>query len=111
MHSSLTDPFQFVYEALMLVTIGVWVAYCAMPEPLRKPVVVPANSTIYRWNEIASALGHRHPGRRGAARSSFFLTDVEKVVDKVLTRNLRESRNQILIELLRGRWEDGPDSA
>ena len=72
-----------------------WVAYCALPEPVRKPMVMPANSTIYRWNEIASALGHT--GTQVAVQqpaSSFFLTDVEKVVDKVLTRNLRESETK-----------------
>jgi hypothetical protein len=57
---------------------------------------VPANSTIYRWNEIASALGHT--GTQVAVvqptSSSFFLTDVEKVVEKVLTRNLRESETK-----------------
>ena len=66
-----------------------WVAYCAMPERARKPVVMPASSTIYRWNEIASALGH---GTKVAVRqpaNGFFLTDVERVVEKVLTRNLQ----------------------
>jgi len=99
LQSSLTEPFQFVYQAVVLVTIGMWVAYSAMPEPARQPMVVPANSTIYRWNEIASALGHT--GTQVAvvqpAGSSFFLTDVEKVVDKVLTRNLRESESKSLI--------------
>ena len=60
-NTSLTAPLQFVYEALILVSLGIWVAYCALPEPARKPVVMPANSTIYRWNEIASALGHTEP--------------------------------------------------
>jgi hypothetical protein len=96
LHSTLTDPFQFFYQAVLLLTIGMWVAYSAMPEPVRQPMVVPANSTIYRWNEIASALGHT--GTQVAvvpqASSSFFLTDVEKVVDKVLTRNLRESETK-----------------
>ena len=66
-NTSLTAPLQFLYEALILVSLGIWVAYCALPEPVRKPVVMPANSTIYRWNEIASALGHRNPGCRAAA--------------------------------------------
>ncbi len=95
LNSSLTEPFQFVYQAVVLVAIGMWVAYSALPEPVRKPMVVPANSTIYRWNEIASALGHT--GTQVAVvqpASSFFLTDVEKVVDKVLTRNLRESETK-----------------
>ena len=95
-NSSLTEPFQFIYQAVVLITIGMWVTYAASPEAVRKPMVVPANSTIYRWNEIASALGHT--GTQVAvvqhASSSFFLTDVEKVVDKVLTRNLRESETK-----------------
>jgi hypothetical protein len=92
--SSLTSPLQFVSESLTLVSVGVWVAYVALPEPVRKAVVIPANSTIYRWNEIASALGHTGTQVAVQPASSFFLTDVEKVVDKVLTRNLRESESK-----------------
>jgi len=88
--SSLTGPVQIIYEALILVSLAVWVTYCVLPETTRKPVMMPANSTIYRWNEIASALGHT--GTQVAVQqpaNSFFLTDVEKVVEKVLTRNLK----------------------
>ena len=88
-YATLTAPFQFGYEGVMIVTIAGWVAYCAIPELARKPVVMPASSTIYRWNEIASALGH---GTKVAVRqpaNGFFLTDVERVVEKVLTRNLQ----------------------
>jgi len=95
LNSSLTEPFQFIYQSVVLVTLGMWAAYSALPEPARKPMVVPANSTIYRWNEIASALGHT--GTQVAVvqpASSFFLTDVEKVVDKVLNRQLRESETK-----------------
>jgi hypothetical protein len=91
-NSTLTEPFQFVYQAFTLVVLCVWTAYAALPEPARRPIVVAASSTIYRWNEIASALGHK--GTKvavPATANSFFLSDVEKVVDKVLTRNLRES--------------------
>jgi hypothetical protein len=90
-NSSLTEPFQFFYQGLTLVALATWTIYAALPEPARKPIVVAASSTIYRWNEIASALGHK--GTKvavPAAANSFFLSDVEKVVDKVLTRNLRE---------------------
>jgi len=95
LHSSLTAPLQFVYESVILVALGTWVTYCALPEPARKPVVMPANSTIYRWNEIASALGH--PGTQVALQqpaTSFFLTDVERVVEKVLSRNLKGSESE-----------------
>jgi hypothetical protein len=94
-NSSLTEPFQFFYQGLMLVALAVWVAYAALPEPARKPIVLAASSTIYRWNEIASALGHKGTNIAvPVAANSFFLSDVEKVVDKVLTRNLRETESR-----------------
>ena len=84
------DPVQFVYESLILATLAIWMIYCVLPEPARKPILVPASSTIYRWNEIASALGHT--GTRVAVQqpaNSFFLSDVERVVEKVLARNMK----------------------
>jgi len=94
-HSTpMTAPVEFVYESIQLLALGVWVTYCALPEQARKPVVVAANSTIYRWNEIASALGHKGTNVAvPATGNGFFLSDVEKVVDKVLTRNLREGES------------------
>jgi len=95
-HSSLTTPFQLAYEGVILATLGMWVSYCARPEPARKPVVMPASSTIYRWNEIASALGHT--GTQVAVQqpaNSFFLTDVEKVVEKVLTNNMKRRESEL----------------
>ena len=88
---SLTSPFQFAYEGTVLVVLCVWVAYLALPEPAKKPVVMPANSTIYRWNEIAAALGHGTQVAVQQPANSFFLSDVEKVVDKVLTRSNLQS--------------------
>jgi hypothetical protein len=91
----LTSPLQFVYESVILGSLGIWVAYCTLPEPMRKPVVMPVNSTIYRWNEIASALGH--PGTQVAVHqpaNSFFLNDVENVVEKVLSRNLKRRESE-----------------
>jgi hypothetical protein len=86
---SLVTPLQFVYQSLILLTLGTWVAYSALPQRARRPLVMPVNSTIYRWNEIASALGHT--GTQVAIHqpsNAFFLTDVEKVVEKVLNKNL-----------------------
>ncbi len=94
--ASLTTPLQFMYESVILLSLATWMVYCALPETARKPMVVPVNSTIYRWNEIASALGHT--GTQVAVQqpaNSFFLTDVENVVERVLnrTRNQRESES------------------
>lgn len=94
-HSSLTGPVQLVYESITLLALGIWVTYSAIPQAIRKPLMMPANSTIFRWNEIASALGHT--GTQVAVQqpaNSFFLTDVEKVVEKVLTKNLKERKSE-----------------
>jgi hypothetical protein len=92
-NDGLTTPLQFVYESIILIGLGTWAAYAALPEPARRPVVMAANSTIYRWNEIASALGH--PGTQVAVQpaNGFFLTDVEQVVDKVLSRSLKSTES------------------
>ena len=87
--ATLDAPLQFAYQGVTLLIVAGWAAYCAIPERVREPLVMPASSTIYRWNEIASALGH---GTKIAVRqpaNGFFLTDVERVVEKVLTRNLQ----------------------
>jgi len=94
-YTALAAPSQFAYEAVILLALGTWVAYCALPELARKPVVMPANSTIYRWNEIASALGHT--GTQVAVpqpANSFFLTDVERVVERVLSRSLKDRESE-----------------
>jgi hypothetical protein len=87
--SSLTAPLQFVYESIILVALGMWVAYCALPEPARLPLMVPANSTIFRWNEIATALGHTGTQVAVQPTGGFFLTDAENVVEEALTRKLK----------------------
>jgi hypothetical protein len=93
-NATLTDPVQFVSEGILLFALSLWITYAALPEPERQPVVVPASSTIYRWNEIASALGHKSPKVAvPQPASAFFLTDVEKVVEKVITRTLSESES------------------
>jgi hypothetical protein len=94
--TSLTDPLQIVYEALILVTLATWMVYSIIPEPARRPVLMPASSTIHRWNEIASALGHT--GTQVAVQqpaTSFFLSDVERVVEKVLARNMKGRESEI----------------
>ena len=94
--SSLSDPVEIVYESLILLTLTVWMVYCILPEPARKPVLMPASSAIYRWNEIASALGHT--GTKVAVQqpaNSFFLSDVERVVEKVLAKNMKGRESEI----------------
>jgi hypothetical protein len=93
-NTSLTEPLQLVFESVILVVLGTWVAYCALPEPARKPILVPVSSTILRWNEIASALGHT--GTRVAVQpvGGFLLTDVERAVEGALSRNLKSRESE-----------------
>jgi hypothetical protein len=90
----LTSPLQFVYQSVVLASLGTWVAYAAMPAMAPRPVVMAANSTIYRLNEIANALGHPVPQIAVQQSNGFFLTDVEKVVEKVLSRSLKGAETE-----------------
>ena len=92
--SSLNAPLQFAYEAVILLSVATWIVYCALPERVREPMLMPANSTIYRWNEIAAALGHGTQVAVQQPANSFFLSDVERVVEKVLTRNLQGNESK-----------------
>jgi hypothetical protein len=88
-YTSLTAPWQFVYQSAILVTLGMWVGYCTLPEPARQPVMVPANSLIFRWNEIATALGHTGTQVAVQPASGFYLTEVENAVEETLTQSLK----------------------
>lgn len=74
---------------------GLWIAYAYIPEPLPRPVTLPADSPVYRWSQIAAALGKG--GTQVAMpepQHSFFLTDVEKVVDRVFARNMASTESE-----------------
>ena len=87
--TSLTDPVQFVSESVTLVFLGIWIAYAALPEPVRRPLVMPVNSTILRWNEIASVLGYTGTQVAVQPAGGFVLTDVERVAERMPIRNLK----------------------
>jgi len=91
---SLIEPLQFASEAVILLTLGMWVAYSALPEPVRRPVVLPASSTLLRWNEIASALGHTGTQVAVQPAEGYALTGVERVVEGVLRRNLKKRESE-----------------
>ena len=77
---------QLLTPALGLGALGVWLTYTILPEPARKPITLPINSTIYRWNQIASALGHKGTQVAMQPEPTFFLADVEKVVERAFAR-------------------------
>jgi hypothetical protein len=48
--------------------------------------MVPANSLIFRWNEIATALGHTGTQVAVQPAGGFSLTEAENAVEEALTR-------------------------
>ncbi|MGO9776137.1 MAG: hypothetical protein ACLPM3_06070 [Terracidiphilus sp.] len=88
-NTSLTGPLQFAYESVILVLLGIWITYATLPEPARQPLVMPVNSTILRWNEIASVLGYTGTQVAVQPAGGFVLTDVERVAERMPIRNLR----------------------
>lgn len=90
------DLLHSVGAVVHLSVLCIWIVYFALPEPVRKPVLIPANSTVYRWNEIATALGYT--GTKVAVQqptNGFFLTDVERVVEMVIARNIKSTESEM----------------
>ena len=84
-HSSLSImTLQYIYEGVTLLALGVWIGYAAMPVPKRvqEPKLLPFQTMLYRWNEIAAAIGHKETKVMHQTSPSFFLSDVEKIVDR-----------------------------
>jgi hypothetical protein len=89
-----TPTVQSIFEASSVLTLGIWIGYSAMPEPVRKTVTVPVNSAIYKWDQIASALGHKGTQVAVEPSPSFFLVDVEKVVERAFIRTLKSKESE-----------------
>jgi hypothetical protein len=94
MQVALGVPAQLLFEAAAVATLLVWVGYAVIPEPARKPVTVAVNSAIYKWDQIASALGHKGTQVAVQPTTSFFLVDVEKVVDRAFVRTLKGKESE-----------------
>ena len=82
LRSSLSEllPWLLVRETGSVIAASVWLGYLLIREPKRTAVRLKSSSQLQKWNEIALALGQPEP-------SPFFLQDVERVVDRVLSRN------------------------
>jgi len=90
-----TSPgLQIALESASIVTLVLWIAYGCAPEPAKKTVAVPVNSAIYKWDQIASALGRKGTQVAVQPAPSFFLVDVEKVVERAFTRTLKGKESE-----------------
>ncbi|HTJ30600.1 MAG TPA: hypothetical protein VL346_08875 [Acidobacteriaceae bacterium] len=93
-HFTLSSTGQVAFESISVLTLAIWVAYAVLPEPARKPVTVAVNSAIYKWDQIASALGHKNTQVVVQPAQSFFLVDVEKVVDRAFVRTIQGKESE-----------------
>ena len=91
LRSSLSEllPWLLVRETGSVIAASVWLAYLLIREPKRTAVRLKSSSQLQKWNEIALALGKPvpHIALGQPEPSPFFLQDVERVVDRVLSRN------------------------
>jgi hypothetical protein len=88
-HPGLYSMGNLILEVVTIATFTIWTAYFFAPEPAaeRNAATLPVSSPLIRWNEIARALGHSAPHVALGQSQAFFLQDVERVVDKILTKN------------------------
>jgi hypothetical protein len=89
-----SDAIQIGFAFSAIFTFGIWIVYALMPEPVKKAVTVPVNSAIYKWDQIASALGHKGTQVAVQPAPSFFLVDVEKVVERAFVRTLKGKESE-----------------
>ena len=85
-----TDAFQFVGEFITFAAIGVWSVYSLLPQRQREKLSITTDSTVYRWNEIAAVLGEPTSQVAQHEPEGFFLSDVERLVEKVIARNMEQ---------------------
>jgi hypothetical protein len=85
---------QGILDAASLTTLILWVTYAALKEPARKPITMGINSALYKWDQIASALGHKGTQVAVQPSPSFFLVDVEKVVERAFVRTLKGKESE-----------------
>jgi hypothetical protein len=86
--NSMASSVNLFAEIGSLCAFVLWASYFFANEPARRGLMVSANSQLLRWNEIALALGHT--GGQVVltpATKPFFLEEVEKTVDRVMSRN------------------------
>ncbi len=85
---------QLAFAFATFISLGLWIAYSVLPEPSRKAITVRADSAIYKWDQIASALGHKGTQVALQPAPSFFLVDVEKVVERAFSRTLKGKESE-----------------
>jgi hypothetical protein len=55
--SNMSSTFSIINGIAICLTLCIWSAYFAFPEPKRRLIVLPTTSPFLRWNQISMALG------------------------------------------------------
>jgi hypothetical protein len=56
-YSDMQSTVNVISGLVMCMTLCIWAAYFAVPEPKRRLIVLPTTSPFLRWNQISLALG------------------------------------------------------
>jgi hypothetical protein len=56
-YSDMQSTVNVISGLVMCMTLCIWTAYFALPEPKRRLIVLPTTSPFLRWNQISLALG------------------------------------------------------
>jgi hypothetical protein len=56
-NSNVYSTINIINGVVMCLTLCIWSAYFAFPEPKRRLIVLPTTSPFLRWNQISQALG------------------------------------------------------
>ena len=86
--STMSSPLQFVIEGVILCSLGLWAAYFILPEPARKPIIIPARSFVVRFNEIATSFGYPNTHVAYVSSPDGITSDAEKKASRRLSGNL-----------------------
>lgn len=79
--------FSIVSSVAVCLTLTIWGAYFALPEPKRRMIVLPTTSPFFRWNQISEVLGDE-PGyvALGEISSDMFAPAEVEVMRRAATK-------------------------
>lgn len=89
-HTMMSSGLSLIDSGANILSMVIWTGVFLMREPIRTTIHLPVTSSLARWNEIATALSINPATPRVAVpapANDFFLQDVEKVVDRILSKN------------------------
>jgi hypothetical protein len=83
---------QYICGWCTLSALCTWVGYAAfaLRKRAQEPKLLPFRTMLYRWNEIAAAIGHKETQVVQQPSPRFFLSDVEKIVDRAFENTFKE---------------------